>query len=124
MRSRLRYSLGPILLLVLLGGLLALAARSPFRPLRTAAGRILSPLESIVSDWRSLGTLRQQNSELRYLATELALENFYLKEYRYENRRLRRLIGFLRETPYRLLPARVETRSATRSAEVWKIDKG
>ncbi|MFH1681123.1 MAG: rod shape-determining protein MreC, partial [Candidatus Eisenbacteria bacterium] len=65
-----------------------------------------------------------RNRELHRTVMDLAIENFYLKEYRYENRRLRRLLGFLEETPFGLLPSRVQTRGAGRSAETWKIDKG
>ncbi|MBM3320753.1 MAG: rod shape-determining protein MreC [Candidatus Eisenbacteria bacterium] len=124
MRVRPRDTLWPIVVAVVLLGLLALARRSPIGPVRDVSDRILSPLENLIGDARSFGSLQSRNEELRRVATELAIENFHLKEYRYENRRLRRLLGFLQETPFRLLPSRVQTRSAGRSAETWKIDKG
>jgi rod shape-determining protein MreC len=124
MRLRLRYSFWPVVLLLVAFGLLSLARRAPFAPLREGSDRILSPLENLVAEARSFGSLRKRNEELGFLAAQLSIENFHLKEYRYENRRLRRLLGFLRETPFRLLPARVQTRGGSRSAEAWKIDKG
>lgn len=124
MRFGPRHSIGLVLLLVLVLGLLSLGRRSPVVPIRNVADRALSPVERGAAYLRSFGSLRAKNEELRFLATQLAIENFYLKEYRFENHRLRRLLGFLEETRFSLQPARVVARAGGRTADTWKIDKG
>jgi len=124
MRLRPRHTVWLLPALVVLLGLLAVAQRSAVGPVRNAADRALSPLERGVTYLRSFGALREKNEELRFLATQLAVENFYLKDYRFENRRLRRLLGFLEETRFRLLPVRVVARTGGRVADTWKIDRG
>lgn len=124
MRLGPRHTVWPVILVVLVLGLLSLGRRSPFVPIRNAADRALSPVERGAAYLRTFGSLRAKNDELRLLATQLAIENFYLKEYRFENQRLRRLLGFLEETRFTLLPARVVTRAGGRTADTWKIDRG
>ncbi|MBN1826163.1 MAG: rod shape-determining protein MreC [Candidatus Eisenbacteria bacterium] len=124
MRLRPRHSVWVLSTLVVLLGLLAVGQRSAVAPIRDAADRALSPLERGTSYLRSFGALKEKNEELRFLATQLAVENFYLKDYRFENHRLRRLLGFLEETRFRLLPVRVVARTGGRAADTWKINKG
>jgi len=124
MRVRPHHTVWPLLVILLALGVLSLGRRPPFGPLRLAADTLLAPIERGVTYLRSFGSLRKKNEELRFLATHLAIENFYLKEYRFENRRLRRLLGFLEETRLSLLPARVVARAGGRPSETWKIDKG
>ena len=124
MRLRPHHTIWLTLALVLFLGVLSLGRRSPFGPLRNTSDRVLAPVEKAVAYGRSFGTLKEKNEELRYLATQLAIENFFLKEYRFENRRLRRLLGFLEETRFTLLPARVVARTGGRTADTWKIDGG
>ncbi len=115
-----------LILLLLLGlpGLLVIASRSGIAPLRSIADSALAPLERAVEYTRSFASIKNDNEELRLLATHLAIENFYLKEYRFENRRLRRLLEFREETRYELIPVRVVARTGGRGAETWRIDKG
>ncbi len=124
MRLRPYHPIGILLLVVLLLGLLALMRVAPFRVVRDGANRILAPVEEAAAYLRSYGKLREKNEELRSLAVHLAIENFFLREYRFENARLRRLLGFLEEARFRPLPARVIARTGGRAADVWKIDRG
>ncbi|MFH1679877.1 MAG: hypothetical protein ABIH26_04455, partial [Candidatus Eisenbacteria bacterium] len=63
MRLRPRHTLWPIALFVAVLGLLALARESPVGPVREAADRLLSPLEDLVADLRSFGSLKERNRE-------------------------------------------------------------
>ncbi len=115
-----------ILVLLVLGGLglLVLGQRSRLKPLRSFADSALTPIEKGVDYVRAFTEVKRDNEELRLLATHLAIENFYLKEYRFENRRLRKLLSFREENRFELLPVRVVARTSGRGAETWKIDKG
>lgn len=124
MRFRPSYSIWIFVLLIVVLGLLAVGQRSPFAPLRNTANLVLSPLERGISYLRSFGAIVEKNEELRLLATRLAVENFYLKDYIFENNRLRRLLGFLEEARFSLLPVRVVARTGGRGASTWKINKG
>lgn len=124
---RLRPPYHPLLLLLLLVGglgLLVLGQRSRLVPLRTFADKALTPIERGVEYVRAFANIKGENDELRLLATHLAIENFYLKEYRFENKRLRRLLDFREENRFSLIPVRVIARTGGRGAETWRIDKG
>ncbi|NNE09704.1 MAG: rod shape-determining protein MreC [Gemmatimonadetes bacterium] len=124
---RLRPSYHPLIyafvLVVLLGGLV-LAQRSSYAPVSLFADRVLAPVERGIDFVRRFAAIQKQNEELRLLATHFAIENFYLKEYGYENQRLRRLLQFREENRFELLPVRVIARTGGRSAESWRVDKG
>jgi rod shape-determining protein MreC len=124
MRLRPYHPIGLLLIVVLLLGVLALGRVSPFRVVRDGANRALAPVEEAAAYLRTFGKLREKNERLRSLAVHLAIENFFLREYRFENARLRRLLGFLEEARFRPLPARVVARTGGRATDVWKIDKG
>lgn len=125
MRLRPPYHPLALLLLFVCGmGLLVLGQRSRLVPLRTFADRVLTPVERAVEYARAFADVKGENDELRLLATHLAIENFYLKEYRFENKRLRRLLDFREENRFSLIPVRVIARTGGRGAETWRIDKG
>jgi rod shape-determining protein MreC len=124
---RLRPPYHPLFLLLVFVcglGLLALGQRSRLDPLRIVADRVLTPLERGVDYARAFAEIKKENDELRVLATHLAIENFYLKEYRFENKRLHRLLSFREENRFKLIPVRVVARTGGRGAEMWRIDKG
>jgi rod shape-determining protein MreC len=56
-------------------------------------------LGALFTTFRDLGTLRQENEELRQLSNRLMIENVQLKEAEAENEDLRRLLLFTRANP-------------------------
>jgi len=88
----------------------------------------LDPFKRMTTGALELAGIREENAALRKIAAELAAERAGLMEYRYENERLRELIGFFvsfsEDERFEMLPARVIGMPGGRIIERIELDKG
>ncbi|HHV62808.1 MAG TPA: rod shape-determining protein MreC [Firmicutes bacterium] len=70
------------------------------------------------------GSLRAENEELRMELARLQAEILQLKEYQRENERLRKLLDFDAQAPYKMMAARVIGRDPANWLSVLIINKG
>lgn len=116
--KRIGVAVAALALLFLLGSLI----RIPI--LRDVAGFVFSGPQRVLRDAGAVGRLRSENERLRREAARLAFENFTLREARYENARLRRMLEFSAASGFRLVPASIVAREAGPFARGLKINKG
>lgn len=92
------------------------------------SGTILGPVQRLSTAIVQRGRVQEENAALRRIAIELMTERSALVDYRYENERLRELVGFLvafpKEELAEMIPARVTAVPGGRVVESMKIDKG
>ncbi|MFN0150686.1 MAG: rod shape-determining protein MreC [bacterium] len=116
--KRIGVAIAALALLFLLGSLI----RVPI--LRDVAGFVFSGPQRALRDASSVGRLRSENERLRRDAARLAFENFTLREARFENARLRRMLEFSAASGFRLVPASIVAREAGPFARGLKLNKG
>lgn len=104
-------------------------------PVRRVFMRALSPLVSfenalynrigsVRESWRGRRRLKQENIVLQWRVKEMSRELALLRDLDSENRRLRRLLDFKKNSPRTVLPARVTGRDARQWYGVIVIDRG
>lgn len=109
--SQIFYSFKEYLVLLLtLSAALVLMSFNESRQVDVLRMRIvatLSPLQQGLSWISKFRAIEKENKKLRQQSVWLAYENSIMREALLENRRLRRMLGFKENSPYRLLAAEV-----------------
>ena len=85
---------------------------------------VFFPFEKSIAQLKSLSDLRTENAILRQRVTELSVENQQLRQFEYENKNLRKLVGFKKRKGLELVPAEVIARDPNRLTESFVIDRG
>ena len=84
-------------------------------------------LQGLRGVWRNyfyLVGLRRQNLELQKEVALLQEERVRAEEYRLENERLRQLVGFKEQVPFRLVPARIIGEDQLAESKTITVNKG
>ncbi len=125
--------LGAVLMLVALG--LLTSGQQHSGPLGRSVGVVGAPVQavvdavanwigSVVDNYVLLVDAKEESRRLRAEVDELRRELMKVKEFEYENRRLKALLEFDKSTDLPLLPARVSGRSAAAWYRTLVLDKG
>ena len=112
------------LLLLLSIGLMVMEGKQKIQTGK-AMGRVaFYPFQEGIAISRDLLDLRSENDHMKTLVQKLSLENQLLKEFRYENESLRRMLAFKERGDFELLPSEVIGRSPGRMNQSLVIDRG
>ncbi|HHY45676.1 MAG TPA: rod shape-determining protein MreC [Firmicutes bacterium] len=98
--------------------------RESMRPLLSIISDIASGLNRSLWALTHIGQLSRENVALTRQVLELKAQLLELAEYKAENDRLRRLLGFREAAPYATVAARVIGRDPSRLSSTLLIDKG
>lgn len=93
-------------------------------PAQSVASGITGRISALLDRYVFLSSAEADISLLRTEVDSLKRELLKVKEYEYENQRLKALLGFKEHTEHPLLPARVSGRSATAWFRTMVLDKG
>lgn len=93
-------------------------------PVLKAGGKVVQKINRLSHGIKRYGALIGANEELRRQVAELTQEVVRLKEVSVENERLRDLLSFKEQIPYKVISARVIARDSTNWYSTIVIDKG
>lgn len=99
-----------IILLLALSSAIVLINSNENQQMRFLRMKMIDALGSIQKSFNSFSefvNLKEENKILRERCAQLAFANSLMREALLENRRLRKMLGFKRRTPYHLIPAEV-----------------
>jgi len=112
-------------LLVLLSLSMMLLPEKPrFTIAKTLLNTVFYPVERAAHNASEIGSLREENRELKHQVAVLSHERERLLQYRAERQRLRRLADFKEEQALQLVPCEVVGRNLDRFQTLLTVDKG
>ena len=113
-----------VVLVILSVSLMVAPQPSKFSAAQTVLDAVLYPFYSVKNYFGGLGSVRNENRELRRMVATLLHERERLVQFREERERLRRLAEFKEEQFLHLVPSEVIGRNLDRYQTTIVIDKG
>jgi rod shape-determining protein MreC len=105
-------------------GWLGVAAEATLAPAASGLSRLSEMMATGWSLLREIGQLRAQNVRLVAQVAQLEEENARLRQAEQENERLRKLLAFKEQLPYRTVAARVVGRDPSHWFNTMLVDRG